>query len=101
MSDLPELPSSVPSFVTSLVHWMLQRQPSKRISANLAATICQLCLWAPRSWLDPDSPSNPDTQDILQVPIIQATKMVRRLMDETEYSHSKGCLLEFWAPRTK
>jgi hypothetical protein len=46
---------------------MLHRQPSKRMSAELAATVCQLYLWAPRSWIDPESPSYPNTQDILQV----------------------------------
>lgn len=91
LADLPELPSSVPSFVTSLVHEMLHRQPGKRISAELAATVCQLYLWAPRSWIDPESPSYPNTQDILQWMLTMTTKVLY----ESRFSNGRKAHREY------
>lgn len=50
-AKLPALSEEVPGLVANLVAQLLTRKPRKRPSASLAATIVQLYLWAPRSWL--------------------------------------------------
>ena len=46
----PQLPSDTPPLIEKLISQMLERNPSKRLSAKEAANICQLILWAPSSW---------------------------------------------------
>merc|ERR1712001_271436 len=62
-ADLPGVPDA-PEVVTRLLHDMLRRSPNNRLSAELAATICQLLLWAPSSWCK--GGRNPITQEILE-----------------------------------
>ncbi|KAG8244597.1 positive regulation of cristae formation [Homalodisca vitripennis] len=52
-TDLPPLDDAVPPVVSRLVHDLLARNPNQRPSAEVAATVCQLFLWAPTSWLNP------------------------------------------------
>ena len=54
-SDFPSLPPNVPAVVPKLIGEMLNRNPSKRMSAKQAANICQLLLWAPTSWTAGDN----------------------------------------------
>merc|ERR1712156_1299915 len=39
-----------PPLIVKLVEQMLEKNPSKRLSAKQVANICQLMLWAPSSW---------------------------------------------------
>ncbi|KAJ8668126.1 hypothetical protein QAD02_009789 [Eretmocerus hayati] len=50
--DLPALPGEVPAIVSALVKNILTRSLYQRVSASMAATIIQLYLWAPNSWLE-------------------------------------------------
>jgi serine/threonine protein kinase len=49
-SGFPPLPSDTPPLIVKLINQMLERNPSKRMTAKEAANICQLLLWAPSSW---------------------------------------------------
>lgn len=91
VSDLPNLPERVPKVLNSLIHDMLERQPNKRMSADLAATVCQLLLWAPRSWVDPESPSQPNTQDIIQWLLTMTTKVLY----ESRFSNTRKAHREY------
>ena len=62
--DLPGVPHA-PEVITRLLHDMLRRSPNNRLSAELAATICQLLLWAPSSWCK--GGRNPNTQEVCLV----------------------------------
>jgi serine/threonine protein kinase len=86
-SDLPHLPEPTPPIVTHLVHAMLQRTPRHRMSAEMAATICQLLLWAPSRW----SLDLPNTQEIMQWLITITTKIVC----ESRFSNSGPALIEY------
>ena len=48
--EFPQLPSHTPLLIAKLVDQMLDKNPSKRLSATQVANICQLMLWAPSSW---------------------------------------------------
>ncbi|XP_034237683.1 serine/threonine-protein kinase PINK1, mitochondrial [Thrips palmi] len=81
--DLPPLPGDVPPIIVKLVQEMLARSPSKRISAELAATVCQLYLWAPSSWIQGESTKIPSSSEILQWLLCLTTKVLcegRRMM---------------------
>jgi serine/threonine protein kinase len=74
-SDLPTMTSKVPPIIESLVKSMLTKNPDQRLSAEEAATICQLLLWAPRSWtIGIGSGHLPSSQDILQWLLTMTTK---------------------------
>uniref|UniRef100_A0A1L8DL21 non-specific serine/threonine protein kinase n=1 Tax=Nyssomyia neivai TaxID=330878 RepID=A0A1L8DL21_9DIPT len=49
--DLPVLTDDVPLIVRKLIGNLLQRNPKKRLSADVAANVMQLFLWAPSTWL--------------------------------------------------
>lgn len=75
--DLPQLPDHLPSIVHQLVRDLLSRSPCRRLSAETAATICQLLLWAPRKWLEPQSGRAVATsQDVLQWLLTMTTKVL-------------------------
>lgn len=74
--DLPDLPDRVPVTVNCLIHNLLTRNPSKRLSAEAAATVCQLLLWAPSAWLRPDDPDLPSSNEILQWLLCLTTKVL-------------------------
>ena len=90
MSDLPSLSLKAPKVIDSLVRNMLARNPDKRLSAEEAATICQLILWAPKSWICDDS-ATPSSQDILQWLLAMTTKTLY----ECRYSNKPSAHLEY------
>jgi len=88
---LPPLPSTTPLLVSMLVSSMLSRNPRERPSAKLAATICQLLLWAPSSWYRGGECRPPGTQDILQWLLTMTTKVVC----ESRWGNTAGALFEY------
>ncbi|XP_052131136.1 serine/threonine-protein kinase Pink1, mitochondrial [Frankliniella occidentalis] len=76
-SELPPFPETVPSIISKLVMEMLMRNPSRRITAELAATVCQLYLWAPSSWIQFGKKTTlPSSSEILQWLFCLTTKVV-------------------------
>ncbi|XP_063242464.1 serine/threonine-protein kinase Pink1, mitochondrial [Bacillus rossius redtenbacheri] len=73
--ELPQVPDSVPPLVASVVMGLLKRNPSQRLSAEMAATILQLHLWGPSSWLR-SSGRMPATNEILQWLLCLTTKVL-------------------------
>ena len=82
MSDLPSLTSKVPNILDVLIKSMLLKNPDKRLSAEEAATICQIILWAPKSWTADTSSAPPSSQDILQWLLAMTTKTIYECRDE-------------------
>lgn len=72
--DLPPLNEDVPLLVRKLVQNMLCRNPSERLSADIAANVMQLYLWAPSSWLKANF--NPSSSEILQWLLSLTTKIL-------------------------
>ncbi len=89
-SDLPALPDHVPHSVSSLVLQLLHPDPRQRPSAELAATICQLLLWAPSSWWEPGSRTT-TTASALQWLLAVTTKV----MCESRFGNSGKALHEY------
>ena len=87
--DIPDIPDA-PEVITRLVHDMLRRNPNNRLSAELAATICQLLLWAPSSWWKTDG-GTLGTQGILQFALTLMTK----LHFESKFENSGAPLHEY------
>lgn len=59
--DLPELPDNCPTLIQELIYNILNPNPSKRMSADVAANVMQLFLWAPSKWLKPGGyPPSPE-----------------------------------------
>ncbi|KAK7073377.1 Protein tyrosine kinase [Halocaridina rubra] len=75
-SQLPRLPKSVPASVKHLIHDLLRRNPRNRPSANVAATLCQLILWAPSKWLSRHSLTLPSHSEIMQWLLCLTTKVL-------------------------
>lgn len=75
-SQLPRLPKSVPPAVRHLIHDLLRRNPRNRPSANVAATLCQLILWAPSKWLSRHSLTLPSQTEIMQWLLCLTTKVL-------------------------
>ncbi|OXU24810.1 hypothetical protein TSAR_016589 [Trichomalopsis sarcophagae] len=73
--DLPPLPETVPEIISALVRNILTRSTYKRLSVEMAATIMQLFLWAPSSWLQKDS-KIPSSSEILQWLLCLTTKVL-------------------------
>ncbi|XP_059488486.1 serine/threonine-protein kinase Pink1, mitochondrial [Neocloeon triangulifer] len=74
--DLPELPEIMPAPLKALVYAILSRNPSKRPSPELAATISQLILWAPSEWLNSKEMRAPSSNEVLQWLLSLATKVL-------------------------
>lgn len=72
--DLPPLDENVPLLVRRLVQNMLCRNPSERLSADVAANVMQLYLWAPSSWLKANF--KPSSSEILQWLLSLTTKIL-------------------------
>lgn len=72
--DLPPLNENVPRLVRQLVQNMLCRNPNERLSADFAANVMQLYLWAPSSWLKANF--NPSSSEILQWLLSLTTKIL-------------------------
>ncbi|KAK6639893.1 Serine/threonine-protein kinase Pink1, mitochondrial [Polyplax serrata] len=73
--DLPELPETVPHIIRQLVSNLLSKSPSKRLESDVAATIAQLYLWAPSSWLK-GAYSLPNSNEIMQWLLCMSTKVL-------------------------
>ncbi|XP_012258012.2 serine/threonine-protein kinase Pink1, mitochondrial [Athalia rosae] len=74
-SDLPPLPGNIPPVIVALIKNMLSRSISKRLSPDMAATIIELHLWAPNSWLRPTN-KLPSSSEILQWLLCLTTKVL-------------------------
>ncbi|XP_067006168.2 serine/threonine-protein kinase Pink1, mitochondrial [Anabrus simplex] len=74
--DLPQLPEPVPPLLANVVIGLLHRNPAKRLSAEMAATVCQLFLWAPSAWLRKEAPDMPSSNEILQWLLCLTTKVL-------------------------
>lgn len=88
MNDLPSL-TEVPYCIEKLVKGMLEIDPRKRLSAEESASICQVLLWAPKSWINGDL--SPSSQEILQWVMTMATKVIY----ECKFSNSLGAKAEY------
>ncbi|KAK8731725.1 hypothetical protein OTU49_007444 [Cherax quadricarinatus] len=75
-SQLPRLPKCVPASVKHLIHDLLRRNPRNRPSVNIAATLCQLILWAPSKWLSRHALSLPTHTEIMQWLLCLTTKVL-------------------------
>ncbi|XP_051173720.1 serine/threonine-protein kinase Pink1, mitochondrial [Leptopilina boulardi] len=83
---LPPLPEGVPSIISALVKNMLSRSLYKRLSTEMSATIIQLYLWAPSSWLQKEG-KIPSSNEILQWLLCLTTKVLcegRRMSDDIQ-----------------
>lgn len=75
--ELPPVTEEVPEVIARLVYSLLTRSPAKRPSAELAATVCQLFLWAPCKWLQPyQTGPLPSSSEILQWLLCLTTKVL-------------------------
>uniref|UniRef100_A0A1B6E368 non-specific serine/threonine protein kinase n=1 Tax=Clastoptera arizonana TaxID=38151 RepID=A0A1B6E368_9HEMI len=75
--DLPQFSDNVPNIISRLVYDLLARNPSERLSAELAATICQLYLFAPCAWLrSSQSEPLPSSSEVLQWLLCLTTKIL-------------------------
>ncbi|XP_012288475.1 serine/threonine-protein kinase PINK1, mitochondrial [Orussus abietinus] len=72
---LPPLPESVPLIIAAVVKNMLSRSLYRRLSAEMAATIMQLYLWAPSSWFRNEG-KIPSSNEILQWLLCLTTKVL-------------------------
>jgi len=90
VDELPKFPEEgVPVVVSHLVREMLDPNPRRRVSAEMAANICQLLLWMPSSWVQ--GKRYPGTQDLLQWLLTMTTKVLY----ESRYSNSAGAEHEY------
>lgn len=92
--DLPALDSNVPLIVRKLIENILQRNPKKRLSADVAANVMQLFLWAPSIWLK--SHANIKIPDILEWLLALTTKVLyERNVCDNGTSTMNGTCTEF------
>lgn len=75
-SQLPRLPRSAPPWVRHLVSDILRRNPRARPTINVAATLCQLMMWAPSKWLNRHSLTLPTHTEVTQWLLCLATKVL-------------------------
>jgi len=75
--QLPPLNEEVPEIIRRLVRALLSKNPSKRPTADFAATVCHLYLWAPSKWLNFFlSQPLPNSNEILQWLLCLTTKVL-------------------------
>lgn len=72
VEELPKMNEEVPYIVRKLVENILQKNPRKRVSTDIAANIMQLYLWAPSRWLR--SGNNPSSNEVLYFILIHFPK---------------------------
>ncbi|KAK3870312.1 hypothetical protein Pcinc_024466 [Petrolisthes cinctipes] len=75
-SQLPRLSKKAPPAVRHLVHDLLRRNPRNRPSPAVAATLCQLLLWAPSKWLSRHALTLPTHTEIMQWLLCLTTKVL-------------------------
>jgi len=73
-SDLP-LIADVPPIINAIVHGLLRRRTYDRLSAEIAATVCHISLFAPTRWLNVDSDNISDSE-IMQWLLTLTTKLL-------------------------
>ncbi|XP_017853192.1 uncharacterized protein LOC108607083 [Drosophila busckii] len=72
--QLPPLSDACPPLLQQLVYNILNPNPSKRISPDIAANVMQLFLWAPSNWLK--AGGMPNSPEILQWLLTMTTKIM-------------------------
>ena len=72
--ELPSLSEKVPIVINNLVKFLLEKNPLQRPTADEAASICQVLLWAPKAWTS--GQVVPSSQDILQWTMTMTTKVI-------------------------
>ncbi|XP_050466129.1 serine/threonine-protein kinase Pink1, mitochondrial [Cataglyphis hispanica] len=72
---LPALPDHLPSIINAIIKNSLIRSVYKRLDAELAATIIQLYLWAPSSWMKKEG-YLPSSNEIMQWLLCLTTKVL-------------------------
>ncbi|TDG42910.1 hypothetical protein AWZ03_010661 [Drosophila navojoa] len=72
--QLPPLCDACPPLVQQLVYNILNPNPSKRVSPDIAANVMQLFLWAPSKWLK--AGGMPSSPEILQWLLSLTTKIM-------------------------
>lgn len=72
---LPELPNNLPFIIKAVIKNALSKNLSKRLDSNLAATVMQLHLWAPSSWLKSNE-QLPSSNEVMQWLLCLTTKVL-------------------------
>ncbi|KYQ56678.1 Serine/threonine-protein kinase PINK1, mitochondrial [Trachymyrmex zeteki] len=75
-NELPALPDSLPHIINIVIKNALSRNLYKRLDSELAATIMQLYLWAPSSWLKKSEGRLPSSNEIMQWLLCLTTKVL-------------------------
>ncbi|KAG5346808.1 PINK1 kinase, partial [Acromyrmex charruanus] len=75
-NELPALPDSLPSIINIVIKNALSRNVYKRLDSELAATVMQLYLWAPSSWLKQSEGRLPSSNEIMQWLLCLTTKVL-------------------------
>ena len=86
---MPTLEDSAPKTIEHLIMYMLEKNPSSRLSSEEAATLCQVLLWAPQDWTS--GKIQPNSQQILQWTMTMATKVIY----ECKFSNSPAAQAEY------
>ncbi|XP_055910372.1 serine/threonine-protein kinase Pink1, mitochondrial [Eupeodes corollae] len=73
-TDLPKLTDECPYIVQQLIYNILNPNPTKRVSPDIAANVMQLFLWAPSSWLK--AGGMPSSPEVLQWLLSLTTKCI-------------------------
>ncbi|XP_071581475.1 serine/threonine-protein kinase Pink1, mitochondrial [Temnothorax nylanderi] len=74
-NELPALPDNLPPIINAVIKNLLSRNLYKRLDSELAATIMQLYLWAPSSWLKNEG-QIPSSNEIMQWLLCLTTKVL-------------------------
>lgn len=74
-SELPTLPENVPLIINAVIKNALSKSLYKRLDTELAATIIQMYLWAPSSWLK-NMGQLPSSNEIMQWLLCLTTKIL-------------------------
>ena len=82
-----------PVLISELLRDLLRRDPGNRVSAELAATVCQLLLWAPGSWVrnSKSGGKKPNSSEILEWLLTITTKV----LCESRFSNAGKALKEY------
>ncbi|XP_032581531.1 uncharacterized protein LOC6612239 isoform X1 [Drosophila sechellia] len=72
--QLPPMSDTCPPLLQQLVYNILNPNPSKRVSPDIAANVVQLFLWAPSNWLK--AGGMPNSPEILQWLLSLTTKIM-------------------------
>ncbi|KYN28953.1 PREDICTED: serine/threonine-protein kinase PINK1, mitochondrial [Trachymyrmex cornetzi] len=75
-NELPALPDSLPPIINTVIKNALSRNVYKRLDSELAATVMQLYLWAPSSWLKKSEGRLPSSNEIMQWLLCLTTKVL-------------------------